>query len=317
MASIGGRTLEFQTALAIQASDDYARGEKLRVCFSEMNRVWRGSRAKHIPTIPENPVWSDFRQYLEEASNTLCPHMLPFAWNAKDAAISYIDLSKTYCWLIMGKARVGKTNLLKVLATSAARSLSERYILDFSGNKLRKFANENQSVYISDAKELFEALKGLIPKFKERNVKKQELLAAGLDDPEVFAQMQEFSPIFLFIDNLDNFMKIVYTPPEEVGAMAGFIENITEKGYLHNIFIFAGYDYSSAAHCAGRKAFNHFTSYKAGILLGGNTASQRILDFSALPYSAQSKVTKPGTGLIPPNEYLPAPQEVIIPLLKG
>lgn len=112
-------------------------------------------------------------------------------------------------------------------------------------------------------------------------------------------------------------MKIVYTPPEEVGAMAGFIENITEKGYLHNIFIFAGYDYSSAAHCAGRKAFNHFTSYKAGILLGGNTASQRILDFSALPYSAQSKVTKPGTGLIPPNEYLPAPQEVIIPLLKG
>ena len=86
---------------------------------------------------------------------------------------------------------------MKVLATSAARSLSERYILDFSGNKLRKFANENQSVYISDAKELFEALKGLIPKFKERNVKKQELLAAGLDDPEVFAQMQEFSPIFL------------------------------------------------------------------------------------------------------------------------
>ena len=317
LASIGGRTLEFQTALAIQAADDYARGEKLRVCFLEMNRVWSGSRAKHIPTIPENPVWSDFRQYLEDTSNTLRPHTLPFAWNAKDAAISYIDLSKTYCWLITGKVRTGKTNLLKVLTTSVASSPSERYILDFGGNKLRKFAIENQSTYVSNGKELFEALKGLIPKFKERNAKKQELLAAGLDDSEIFAQMQEFPPIFLFIDNLDDFMKIVYTPPEGVGSMAGFIENITEKGYLHNIYIFACYDYSNAMHSVGRKAFSYFTSYKAGIHLGGNAASQRIFDFSALPYSAQSKVAKPGIGLVPPNEYLTAPQEVIIPLLKG
>lgn len=317
LASIDGRTLEFQTALAIQSTDDYARAEKLRVCFSEMNRVWTGPRAKHIPTIPENPVWSDFQQYLEESPSTSQSYTLPFAWNTKDAAISYIDLSKTYCWLITGKSRTGKTNLLKVLATSAASSLSERYILDFGGNKLRKFAIENQSAYVSDGKELFEALKGLIPKFKERNTKKQGLLAAGLDDPEIFAQMQEFPPIFLFIDNLDDFMKIVYTPPEGVGSMAGFIENITEKGYLHNIYIFACYDYSSAMHSIGRKAFSYFTSYKAGIHLGGNAASQRIFDFSVLAYSVQSKVTKPGIGLVPPNEYLPVPQEVIIPLLKG
>lgn len=317
LASVDGRILEFQTALAIQAADDYARAEKLRVCFSEMNRVWNGPRAKHIPTIPENPVWDDFQQCLEDTPHVLQAHTFPFAWNTKDAAISYIDLSKTYCWLITGKARTGKTNLLKVLAASAVSSLSERYILDFSGNKLRKFATENQSAYISDGKELFEALKGLIPKFKERNAKKQELLATGFDEPEIFVQMQEFPPIFLFIDNLDDFMKIVYTPPEGVGAMAGFIENITEKGYLHNIYIFAGYDYSNATYSVGHKAFSHFTSYKAGIHLGGNTASQRIFDFSALPYSVQSKVTKPGIGLVPPNEYLPAPQEVIIPLLKG
>lgn len=318
LANIGGRTLEFQTALAIQAADDYARAEKLRVCFSEMNRVWNGPCAKHIPTIPENPTWSDFLQSLEaDFPRPLQSHTLPFAWNSKDAAISHIDLSTTYCWLITGKTRTGKTNLLKVLATSAALSNSERYILDFSGNKLQKFSIENQSIYISDAKALFEALKGLIPKFKERNTKKQELLAAGFDEAEIYAQLQRFQPIFLFIDNLDDFMKAVYIPPEGVGSMAGFIENIMEKGYLHNIYIVAGYDYSNSTHSTGRKAFNHFISYRTGIHLGGNVAAQRIFDFSSLPYSAQSKVTKPGTGLIPPNEYLSAPQEVIIPLLKG
>ena len=317
LANVGGRTLEFQTALAIQAADDYARSEKLRVCFSEMNRVWSGPCAKHIPTIPENPAWSDFLHCLKEDSGSLQSHALPFAWNSKDAAISHIDLSKTYCWLITGRARTGKTNLLKVLAASAALSASERYILDFSGKKLQKFSIENQSTYISDAKTLFEALKGLIPKFKERNAKKQELLADGFDEADIYAKMQGFQPIFLFIDNLDDFMKTVYMPPEGVGSMAGFIENIMEKGYLHNIYFVAGHDYSSAAHSTGRKAFNHFISYKTGIHLGGNVASQRIFDFSALPYSAQSKVTRPGSGLIPPNEYLPAPQRVIIPLLKG
>ena len=90
-----------------------------------------------------------------------------------------------------------------------------------------------------------------------------------------------------------------------------------EKGYLHNIYFFAAYDYSSAAHSIGCKAFNSYISYKSGIHLGGNTASQRIFDFSSIPYSEQAKVTRPGVGLIPPDAYTPAARKVMIPLLKG
>ena len=241
LINVDGRILEFHTALAIGAPDDYQRSEKLKICFSEMNRVWGGSRARRIPTIPENPTWDAFLRYATESPVLATPDTLPFAWHEKDATIAYIDLPKTYCWLITGKTRTGKTNLLKVLATSASLSVSERYIVDFSGNKLRKFSAENQAVYVPDGGGLFEMLKGILPEFQRRNIKKQELLAAGLDETDIYKQMQDFRPIFIFIDNLDDFINMVYAPPEGIGAMSGFVENITEKGYLHNIYIIAGY----------------------------------------------------------------------------
>ena len=316
LANVGGRILEFQTALSIGASDDYQRSEKLKVCFSEMNRVWTGRYARRIPTIPQNPVWDDFLQCITEGSPSAAPD-IPFAWNEKDATIACVDLSKTYCWLILGQARTGKTNLLRVMAASASQCASKRYIIDFSGNKLSRFATEYQATYVSSGSGLFEMLKSILPEFKERNAKKQELLASGMDESDIYVQIQAFQPIFIFIDSLDEFFHMVYSPPDGVGAMAEFVENIMEKGYLHNIYFFAAYDYSSAAHSIGCKAFNSYISYKSGIHLGGNTASQRIFDFSSIPYSEQAKVTRPGVGLIPPDAYTPAARKVMIPLLKG
>jgi len=317
LASIQGRILEFQTALAIRATDDYERAEKLEVCFSEMNRVWPGRRAQKIPTIPVNPTWDDFVRF-EDPSRTSfsVPGELPFGWNSKDATVSFIDLSKTYCWIISGKVRSGKTNVLKVLALSAAQTPSERYIIDFKG-RLQKFAEMNGSAFIPDGKSLFEAMKKLIPEFRARNEKKRELLTAGLDDDGVYAEMCKFRPIFLFIDDLTQFINVTYNPPEGVGAMSGFLENITEKGFLHNIFVIAACDYSNAASALSRKVFSNMLSYKAGVHLGGNVVAQKFFDFSRLPYLDQTKATKAGIGLLPPNEYSASIHEVVIPLVKG
>lgn len=318
LANVNGRVLEFQTALALPAVDDYDRGEKLRVCFSEMSRTWSGPCARKIPVIPSDPTWSDFLAY-EDIGNTSrsAPGMLPFAWDAKDASIAAIALSKTYCWLITGRARTGKSNLLKVLASAAALIPSQRYIVDLSGNRLRAFAAQNQAAYVSDGMGIFELLKELVPVFKERNAKKQELAASGLDEADIYWKQSQFPPIYLFIDDLDEFMKVVYTPPEGVGAMSGFVENITEKGSLHNIYFIACLDCSSPGQSTGRKAFTNMTSYHTGIHLGGNPAGQRIFDFSSLPYSEQSKPVQPGIGLIPPGEYDSTVQKVVIPLVKG
>ena len=318
LASVNGRILEFQTALAFPAVDDYDRVEKLRACFSEMSRAWNGSCARKIPVIPSDATWSNFLAYEDYGSVGRCvPGMLPFAWDAKDASIAAIDLSRTYCWIITGKARTGKTNLLKVLASSAALFPSQRYIVDLSGSRLRTFAAQNQAAYVSDGIGIFELLKELVPIFQERNARKQALLASGLDEANIYREQNQFPPIYLFIDDLDEFMKVVYMPPEGAGAMSGFVENVTEKGALHNIYLIACCDCSGPVQSAGRKAFANMTLYHTGIHLGGNPAGQRIFDFSSLPYSEQSKTARPGIGLIPPDEYDPAVRKVVIPLIKG
>lgn len=318
LAGVNGRILEFQTALALPAVDDYDRGEKLRVCFTEMGRTWNGSCARKIPVIPSDPTWSDFLAYENyESASRRVPGLLPFAWDAKDASIAAIDLSKTYCWLITGKARTGKTNLLKVLAASAGLTPSQRYIVDLSGSRLRAFAAQNQAAYVQDGTGIFELLKELVPVFKERNARKQELLSSGLDEAGIYRKQNQFPPIYLFIDDLDEFIKMVYAPPEGVGAMSGFVENITEKGALHNIYLIACCDCSGPSQSAGRKAFANMASYHTGIHLGGNPAGQRVFDFSSLPYSEQSKTARPGTGLIPPDEYDSTIRKVVIPLIKG
>lgn len=316
LANVSGRALEFQTALAVKASDDYNRGEKLRMCFAEMNRAWSGIWAREIPMIPVRPTWKEFLNYDNECIRTYPPRYLPFAWNGKDASVASIDLPNTFCWFITGKPRTGKTNLIKVLASSAALSPSKRYIIDFSGTKLHKFAEENGAMYISNAAELFDTLKDMTPTFKERNSLKKELLATGCEENDIFDAMGVFPPIYLFIDDLDEVLEAVYAPPAGVGAMAGFVENITEKGAFLNIYIIAGSDPSSSTHCVGRKVFANMTSYGTGIHLGGNTVSQHIFDFSTVPYSEQAKVAKPGIGLIPPDNSNSGVREVVIPLVK-
>ena len=317
IANINGRVLEFQTALAFKASDDYARTEKLVTCFGEMNRSWHGKCARKIPTIPTNPDWDDFLTYIDTGdAHIRTDGLLPFGWNTRSASVVSIDLSRTYCWLISGKARTGKTNLLKVLASSAALCDSDRFIFDFA-QKLQKFAEENQAKYISDSRSLFDVLKALIPQFKERNRKKQELIAAGYDEDEIYNEMKKYVPIYLFIDDLNDFLRVAYNPSEGVGSVSGFLENIAEKGYLHNIFIIAGLDQTKTAQSIGYQAFASITSYKAGIHLGGNVAAQRLFDFPSISYQEQTKVSKPGTGWLVSTDYESSAIEVVIPKLKG
>jgi S-DNA-T family DNA segregation ATPase FtsK/SpoIIIE len=58
-------------------------------------------------------------------------------------------------------------------------------------------------------------------------------------------------------------------------------------------------------------------SYKTGIHLGGYINSQKLFQFTNIPFAQQSKPMKTGLGLIPSAEDSAAAQQVVIPLAKG
>lgn len=318
LVKVGNRILEFQTALALKAPDDYERGERIKSALQVMGQAWQGKRARTIPSIPSEPTWDDFLPVIVDAlPEPRDTRFLPFAWYSTDASVACVDLSSTYCYLISGRAKTGKTNLLKVFILSAALEESVRYIVSIDGGKLKKFASENGAKFVSDSAGLFTMFSDLIPTLQERTLVKKGLREEEFEDREIYEKMRQFKPIFIFIDDIHEFMRAVYRPDEGAGNVSGFLENITEKGELHNIFLFATIDYSKNSQSMGYKAFNNMLSYKTGIHLGGNVAAQKIFEFNGMSYTDQSKAMKPGIGLLPSDGYGLNPRKVVIPLVKN
>jgi S-DNA-T family DNA segregation ATPase FtsK/SpoIIIE len=190
-------------------------------------------------------------------------------------------------------------------------------VVDFEANRLRSAAAEASADYIDTAEALFDWLKGLVIEFKRRNARKRELMERGLDDAAVFAEMSKEAPICILIDDMAAFIRTVYQPPEGVGNMSGFLENVVEKGSLHHIYFFVCVDTGDMPSLLGRRVYDRMAAYRRGIFLGGNVAAQRLFDFSAMPYLEQSRSMKTGLGLLPPSEDEQEIRRVVIPYARG
>ena len=316
IAPMNGGILEYQTALAFEAKDDYARAEKIREHFAKMNRAWKGKLPREIPEIPENPTMQDLCKNEEYRTAIADGRYLPYGYMLADASVAGIDLSETFCWMITGRPRSGKSTLLQLLMMAAKDKGAQMCVTEFGSGKLRKCALEAGATYVTNEEELFEYTRAFQQIFLQRNAKKRELLAQGAEEDEIFAQMQKETPVFLFIDDLSGFVQTVYQASGAYGAMRGFYENAIERGALHNIYVIACVDTENTTSLLGRKIYEKMAAYRTGIHLGGNVAAQKILNFATMPFAEQSKQTKPGLALLPQDIDHSNVRKVVIPRLR-
>ncbi len=316
LANVDGRILEFQTALSIQAEDDFERGQRIERVCAQMRDEWKGAVAAPIPEIPEKPtlaILCEDERYRQLAKSR---EFLPAGYYRKDAEIYCVNLARTYCYCITGKSRTGKTNMLKMLMYAAWAKQGDICVVESGTSELSRLSEEYQAEYVKDSGELFRYLSGLLPKFAERNKRKQNLLESGAEESEIFAQMSRENPIFIFLADIGSFMKMVYTPGEGVGNMSGFVENILEKGSLHHIYFIACLKVEDQSILSAYQAYQLFTGYKKGVHLGGNLVAQKIFSFQNIAFAQQSKVTKKGLGYVPDEEEESNGIEIVIPLAK-
>ncbi|MDE7261691.1 MAG: cell division protein FtsK, partial [Oscillospiraceae bacterium] len=318
LAPVGGNILEFQTALAMEAEDDYKRAEAIEAVCQQMANAWKGPKAAPIPSIPERPVWADLERWADMASIQSQPQLLPFAYYRRDASIASINLQNTYCWLISGGPRTGKTNLLRILLRSAKAKGGDTCVFELSGQRnLEMDCTRYQSEYVSDVQEVTEYFKKLTVIFQERNKKKHELEDQGASDEEIFAEMSKLPPVFLLIDSLEDFVHTLYNTPRDVSSCSALLETLTERGRLHNIYFFVCMDPLNSK-VVGKKVYTNIVGYKTGIHLGGNvTTVLKHLNFRSVPFTEQEKPMKPGLGLLPPDALDPSVREVVIPKAVG
>jgi len=316
LVQVDGSVLEFQTCLAVEAADDYGRIEHIRNQCEGMGDSWSQKRAKPIPHIPEKAVWSDFRS-LEETQKLIDdPAKLPLGYNLATAAVTGIDLRQTYCYLVSGKARTGKTNMLRILMRSGAEKKGHLVVVEFKGEELKGEAEAVGAEYIKTIDKYFEFIKRMIPIFQERSQIKMAYKSQAMEESEIFDKMSEKEPYFVFISNLIEYSEILHGSEGREYNLCGAMTNFLEKGSLLNIYFIAAFNWDKRTDALGQSVYESFVHYRNGIHLGGYADGQSALDFQGTSYRELAAADKPGCGIMASND-MSASVRVVTPFARG
>lgn len=316
LAYFGEHILEYQTALALKADDDYQRMEKISVMCTKMNQSWKGKKARQIPEIPSNPTWELFSELYDVQQAVHEPYFLPVGYNYENAEIYSIDLRKFYCYLITGLSKCGKKNYLKVMIESARLKQSKICLIDGVG-VLKKYANQSDIHYISNEEEMFAYFKeDFALEFLKRNAIKKQLLENDGDEEDLYLYTQKETPIFVFITNMKWFMNVLYSPQNIQSGLKEYMETILLKGRYHNIFFIGILNLDDKSVLSGYQSFLNFISYKEGIHFGGNVSKNNLMNFSYMGFKEQTKTERAGVGLLPEINDESEVKKIIVPLMK-
>lgn len=314
LAYSGERLLEYQTAIAFDAKDDYARLKAMEDRFAAMRAAWDKDCARDIPTIPAEPVFSLLAANPDYKSANADKKLIPYAYRLADASVYSVDLSQIYCYTISGKPRTGKTNVLKLLIEGAKSKDANMIVFENGTEELAAISSEAGARYITTDEQLCAFFTELLPDFAARNKRKKALASKGLTDNDIYEEMSSEKPYFIFVNDLVRFFTMAYNPSEGVSSMGGFLENIIEKGALHNVFFFGCIDTEKAFEASGFKAYTEFTKYKKGVHLGGAVSSQQIFTFMNVPFNETTRPYKKGIGMVPDYEDETQGEKIIIPI---
>lgn len=313
LACYGKQILEYQTALAVRAQNDYQRIEKIRRECEKMKEAWKKKPARKIPEIPEKPIWSQFRCLEEFEKMTASVNALPVGYDEANAQVYGIPLDRIYCYLIYGAGRTGKTNFLKVCLQAAMEKESRICVMDPPGGSLRAYEKSERLTYVSEEETVFSFFKELLPVFKERNQLKNRMLNEDYEEDEIFDAMSREIPWFIFISDLSWFVPFIYNAQLD---MRGFLENIIGKGRLHHIYFISELALDKRSSVAGYQIYELFAGYQTGIHFGGRVSDNPNLNFDYLSYAEQSKTEKAGIGMLPDVMDEKDTRKVVVPLAR-
>ena len=314
LAYYGSQILEFQTALALQAADDYQRLEQIETVCEAMSQNYTGKRARPIPQIPEKPVWWEFVALEETKESALCVDALPLGYNAANASVYALNLRRIYCFLFMGAHHSGKKNGMRAAVEAALLKQADVCVMDSSAGALTAFSQREGVAYMQTDEEIFKYFQDLIPELTRRKAIRQELVLQDYDEDEISDRMLQEKPIFIFLPDLVWFIQLLQT--SRFGMEKSLI-NIWGKGSGHNVYFMGVLSVEDRSQVSGTELFEAFAGYKTGIHFGGKVDENRVLGFDYVPFREQSAVLNPGIGMLPDTLLEADGDKVVVPLVRG
>ncbi len=315
LARVGDTVLEYQTALALEAADDYSRLELISNVCRKMTEEWNGPKARQIPVIPEKPVWTEFEELEDYRQMLTTNRYLPVGYNAESAEVYGIDLSKTFMYLVSGQSSNGKADMQKAIMNSAARMNADIIVIENDGYTLKNQAERLGARYISTLEEQAGFFESYMSILVARNKAKKALEVAGREEFEIFEEMKKEKPIFLFIADISGFIQSLSKKAADVKDATPFIKNVFEKGSLINLYIIVGINPEKIISLGGNELFLAATAYHSGMHFGGMAEKVRYMDFGNFSYNEKNTVRPVGVGMIPTANGEKT-REVVVPSVK-
>ena len=305
---LGGRVVEFQTALAVDAPDDYARADALRRESEALRTAWPGRPARRVPGIPAAPTWRDLTAHEDYAAIQAAGVCLPFGYDLETAALWGVDLQTTFCFAAAGRAGSGRGNALKILIRSAAAQKARIFVLSSQNDGLHAEADALGAEYATGADAVQTLLATTIgPEFGRRSQLQKTL--PGDPDARWAAMRQE--PLWIVVlPDLTDLLRLQTPAGRYCQAV---LVNLISRGAGNHIVFAAALD---PADAPDSEVYRAFARRCTGVWLGGGAAQQTLWDFAPLPYRELAAPEKPGIGLVPPATGHSC-QKILIPQAKG
>ncbi len=283
-----------------------------------MSAGWTGRRAALIPEIPAKPVW-ELLSGLEEYQDTVkAGGLLPVAYHQVDASLYCVDLSKTFCYVVLGRERSGKSTFLRNLACAARDTGGRVIMVDGESHADARTAELVGAEYVVTPMELFQMVKELILLVNERGAKRNALRGKDLEDAEIYQAMRKaFPPVYIFLPDLCGFFQSIYSDLEKVGKLNRQIEVIFAKGQLLNIYFFAALNVKQIPEVSGHAAWLSFSKECNGVFIGGALSEQTLFSYQGIPFQEQRKRLKPGMAYAVDQADDQTVQPIIFPQNRG
>lgn len=319
LANIDGNVLEYQTAVACKADNDYIRSEWIQKHCRAMSRAWDGRWAGAIPEIPPKPTWELYCRHVQYRDCIKEKGILPVAYYQEDASLYNIDLSHYYRYLILGREQAGKSMFMRNIACAAKDANGKIYMIDKDSRDDQKTAELTGARYVSEPPEIRQMLIDLINETNIRGGRRNELKNKGMDDEEIYSVMSsEFQAVYVLIADFSAFLESIYSSDSEY--LTGInvpVENLFDRGRLLNVYFIAALNVSQLSKVAGRIAYLNFMKVKMGVLLGGELSKQNVFSYQNIKFSEQGKHLKAGYAYAVNPEDDSTVDLIVFPQNKG
>ena len=128
--------------------------------------------------------------------------------------------------------------------------------------------------------------------------------------------MADYQQVFVLIADLPNFIQACINPGGGKASMGPQVENILQKGALHQVYFFGAIQPQEATAASAQGIYRSFVRAKQGVHLGGELNAQKLLTYKNIPFLEQGKSRKPGLGYVPDPKDSINVAEIVVPMNK-